>query len=313
MRVLICIPLLLALAAPAARSEQDRGSVVRKIATVTHPALSEMSGLSASSYPGIFWVHNDSGDAARIFAIRADAQVIVPGIIRHLFPEASTDDWPGYTIDNAWQYDWEAMAMSDGVLYLADVGNNDNARRDLGVYVVNEPNPEYVTKTRALKFVPVRYPDQGDFPAAQWHFDCEAVFAATGKLYFLTKHRQPGQAMSWEPGTKLYRLDRMRTDRENVLKLIDQHDRLTLPTGADVSADGSQLAVLTYTHLWVFDRPRRGDRWLQGEARVLELDREQVKQNEAIAWEDERTLLMTNEQREIFRIPLDALEPLKTP
>lgn len=306
------LPVLMCLAA-AALSAETGGRGVEKIATVSHPALGEMSGLAASSYPGIFWVHNDSGDEARIFAIRANAEVVVPRVIRHLFPERSADDWPGYAIDNAWQYDWEAMAMADGVLYLADVGNNDNARRDLGLYVVGEPNPEYVVKTRALQFVPIRYPDQSRYPAEQWHFDCEAVFAAGGKLYFLTKHRQPGQALSWEPGTKLYRLDRLRTDRENVLKLIDRHERVTLPTGADLSPDGQRLAVLTYTHLWVFDRPRRGDRWLQGAARVLALDREQVKQNEAIAWEDDGTLLMTNEQREIFRIGLDALEPVDNP
>ena len=301
--------LILMSVAAAAWSDEGGSGGVEKIATVSHPALGEMSGLSASSYPGVYWVHNDSGDEARIFAIRANAEVVVPRVIRHLFPERSTDDWPGYAIDNAWQYDWEAMALSEGVLYLADVGNNDNARRDLGVYVVSEPNPEYVTKTRALKFVPIRYPDQSHYPADQWHFDCEAVFAAGGRLYFLTKHRQPGQALSWEPGTKLYRLDGLRTDRENVLKLIDRHDGVTLPTGADLSPDGRHLAVLTYTHLWVFDKPRRGDRWLQGTARVLALDREQVKQNEAIAWENERTLLMTNEQREIFRISVDALAP----
>ncbi len=91
----------------------------------------------------------------------------------------------------------EDVAMADGVLYLADVGNNDNARRDLGVYVVNEPNPLYVTKTRATHFLPIRYPDQTEYPAKQWHFDCEAMFTYDGKLYFLTKHRQPGKALQW--------------------------------------------------------------------------------------------------------------------
>jgi hypothetical protein len=284
-------------------------SEVELLAREEHPALGEMSGMVAASYPGIFWVHNDSGDEARIFAIRADGEVVVPNVFGLLFPDASTDDWPGYRIDNAWQYDWEDIALADGVLYLPDMGNNDNARRDLGVYVVNEPNPRFVTKARALKFLPVRYPDQDEYPAGQWHFDCEAVFTQGGRLYFLTKHRQPGKALSWEPGTKLYRLDTAHTDRENVLKLVDRTDRVTLPTAADVSPDGSKLAVLTYTRLWVFDKPRRGDKWLETTARVLDFDRAQVKQNEAIAWESEDSLLMTNEQREIFRIPLAALKP----
>ena len=278
------------------------------IGTTTHPALGEMSGIVASSYPGIYWVHNDSGDEARIFAIRSDGSVVTPNYFSRIFPDASTDQWAGYSIDNAWQYDWEDIAMADGVLYLADVGNNDNARRDLGVYVVNEPNPLFVSKTRALKFLPIRYPDQRQYPAEQWHFDCEAVFTANGELYFLTKHRQPAKALSWESGTKLYRLASHHSDRVNVLKLVDQHDRVMLATGADVSPDGEHLAILTYARLWVFDKPRRGEKWLQSDTRILNLDRNTVKQNEAVAWEDDQTLLITNEQREIFRVPLDALE-----
>jgi hypothetical protein len=282
---------------------------VALIARVEHPALAEMSGMVAAGQPDLFWVHNDSGDEARIFAVRSSGEIVVPNVFGMLFPDATTDDWPGYRIDNAWQYDWEDIALADGVLYLTDVGNNDNSRRDLGVYVVNEPNPLFVTKTRALRFLPIRYPDQDDYPAGLWHFDCEAVFTHRGKLYFLTKHRQPGKALSWEPGTKLYRLDTAHTDRDNVLKLVDRHERVTLPTGADVSPDGTRLAIVTYTRLWVFERPRRGDRWLQSPALVLDLDRGQVKQNEAIAWESNDSLLMTNEQREIFRVPLSALSP----
>jgi hypothetical protein len=280
---------------------------VTRIAEVTHPQLGEMSGIVAASYPDTYWVHNDSGDTARIFAIRSNAEIVVPNVISAIYPDQTSDDWPGFTIDNAWQYDWEDIAISDGILYLADVGNNDNVRRDLGVYVVKEPNPSYAVKARATDFWPVRFPDQSKYPAEQWHFDCEAIFTFNNKLYFLTKHRKPGEALSWEPGTKLYRMDTKHTDRDNVLKLVDRHERVMLVTGADVSPDAQHLAVVTYTHLWVFDRPRRGDKWLQSKARVLPLDRDLVQQNEAIAWESNDSLLMTNENREIFRIPLSAL------
>ena len=99
-------------------------------------------------------------------------------------------------------------------------------------------------------------PDQTEYPARQWHFDCEAVLTFDGKLYFLTKHRQPGKALAWEAGTKLYRLDSERIDRVNVLKLVDQHEQVMLATAADVSPDGQHLAILTYARLWVFQKPR---------------------------------------------------------
>ena len=282
---------------------------IEQIAEVTHPELDEMSGIVASTYEDIFWVHNDSGDSARIFAVKVDGSVVLPRSIQAFFPNRSPDMWEGYSVDNAWHQDWEDIAIANGTLFIADVGNNANARRDLGIYVVNEPNPNYVHKTRAAQFLPIRYPDQFQYPAKQWHFDCEAVFTFNGKLYFLTKHRQPGKPMGWESGTKLSRLDPRRTDQENVLTLVDRHTGIALATGADVSPDSDHLAVLTYSRLWVFDRPKHGDKWLQSSARVLDLDRNLVQQNEAVAWETNNSLLITNENRAIFRVSLDALEP----
>ena len=60
------------------------------------------------------------------------------------------------------------------------MGNNGNARRDLAVYVVKEPNPEANLQAHSLKRIPVAYPDQKAFPDEQWHYDCEAVFVFRG-------------------------------------------------------------------------------------------------------------------------------------
>ena len=263
---------------------------------VTHGELSEVSGIVKSSYGDFYWVHNDSGDSARVYAIDADSRPVKPA-----FASIPTEEWPGHRIDNAWHADWEDIALADGVLYLADVGNNGNARRDLGVYVVNEADPRAVTTMRAIKFLPIRYPDQRRFPAELWHFDCEAVFVSDGKLYFLTKHRRPGQHASWEAGVKLYRLDTEHVDRDNVLTFIGRREDVVLATGADLSPDGDRLAVSTYSALWLFERPDSGDDWLAGDASRLDLDPTVAKQLEAIAWEDASTLRLVNEQRDVMR------------
>lgn len=269
---------------------------VEIIGSVSHPALGEISGIVKSTRGDFYWVHNDSGDSARVFALDADSVPLKPDYFN-----IPIEDWPGHAIDNAWNYDWEDLTLAGGVLYLADVGNNDNARRDMGVYVVAEPDPTAVAKMRALKFIPIRYPDQQRYPAALWHFDCEAVFAADGKLYFLTKHRQPGQALSWEAGTKLYRLDTEHLDRENVLTFVSERADVTLATGAELSPDGSRLAVATYVALWIFERPAQGDDWLAGKTWKLDLDRNLVKQLEAVAWENDTTLRLVNENRDVMR------------
>ena len=277
------------------------------IGRVTHEALDEVSGIVKSTSGGFYWVHNDSGDEARLFAIDADSAVLRPPFMR-----VAEADWPGHVLDNAWNFDWEDIAFADGVLYVADVGNNGNARRDLGVYVVNEPDPLAIPRMRALKFLPIRYPDQETYPAKRWHFDCEAVFVADGKLYFITKHRRPGEIGGFEAGAKLYRLDTAFTDAENVLTLVGGRDDVFLATGADLSPDGSRLAVSTYEALWIFDKPPAGDNWLAGAAWRLDLDRRVARQLEAVAWDDAETLRLVNENRDVMLADVAAFVRLES-
>ncbi|HXV74736.1 MAG TPA: esterase-like activity of phytase family protein [Candidatus Polarisedimenticolaceae bacterium] len=275
------------------------------IATLGHPPLGEVSGIARSSRPGVFWVHNDSGDRARVFAVTLDGEPVVP-----IDPDRrrAKRDWPGVELPGATNVDWEDIAFEDGTLYIADTGNNGNARRDLGLYLVREPDPHAAHRTEAVRFLPLRYPDQTAYPAEDWEFDCEALFVDRGTPYFLTKHRAAGQWLGFLPGTKLYRLD-TRSTEDNVLTLVGKRADLMMPTAADLSPDGRQLAVLTYMDLWIFDRPAEGDDWLSGPARRLPLDRARARTNEAIAWADDRTVIIANEERRLFRLDVAELEP----
>ena len=202
------------------------GHGVEPVGRLAHSALSEVSGIVKSEAGEFYWVHNDSGDSPRLFALDPHGTPLKPPYI-----DGPAADWDGHVIENAWHFDWEDIALADGTLYVADVGNNGNARRDLGVYVIAEPDPRAIPKMRARAFLPVRYPDQHRFPAKTWHFDCEAVFVANGRLHFITKHRQPGKALDWAPGAKLYRLDTDHVDRDNVLTLVGRREDVTLATG----------------------------------------------------------------------------------
>ena len=277
-------------------------AAVEHVGRLTHEALSEVSGIVKSMQGNFYWVHNDSGDNPRIFAIAPDGVPLKPG-----WMPGNVEEWEGHAIAGAAHFDWEDIALADGVLYVADVGNNGNARRDLGVYVVNEPNPLAVPRMRALKHLPVRYPDQHGYPGDVWDFDCEGVFVADGRLHFLTKHRQSGRVNSASPGVKLYRLDTDHVDRENVLTLLGRRDDVTHATAADLSPDGRRLAVASYRALWIFDRPDEPN-WLAGRAWHMGLDIQVTKQLEALAWEDADTLRLINEQRDIFRVKVANFE-----
>jgi len=274
---------------------------VDAVGRLGHAPMNEISGIARTQLPGIFWAHNDSGDSARLFAFGLDGEVVIPDYLKRRYSDGS---WPGLRLHAAANVDWEDMAAAGDMLYLADMGNNGNARRDLGVYYLPEPNPEAVEEARVLGFWPVRYPDQDAYPAKQWHFDCEAVFVADGKLHFLTKHRRPFEQMGWEPGTNLYRLDTEHTDRVNVLTWVAKRDDVTLATAAEMSPDGDRLAVLTYLGVWVFERPADGVDWLAGESVFYPIARGIAKINEAIAWQDATHLLIANEQRDLMRLEI---------
>ena len=270
---------------------------------VTLPAIEEGSGIVKSRrYPNTYWVHNDSGDKARIFAIHEDGSIIVPRGLA-LKGQSEIDKYEGTRIEAAENYDWEDITTDGQNLYISDLGNNGNARRDLGIYVVREPNPQEIHHTRTLSWLPVEYEDQKQFPPTNRTFDCEAIFWLRGKLYAITKHRL-GPILP-APSANLYRLDTTWTDKPNKLKKIDGANELGgWVTAADVSPDGKTLAVLTHapvSSVWLFSTSAPGDKFLSaGKGRQIKFTG--ANQCEGLGWSDDHTLLITNEQRDIFKL-----------
>jgi len=282
---------------------------IAKIGTVIHPPVSEMSGIAKSRvYKDVHWVHNDSGDSARVFAMRSNGTVLLPPSSNYWANTAipGKQEWPGVRITGASNVDWEDIAYDGSNLFIGDMGNNANARQDLGVYVVPEPNPGATFSIAATKFLPIRYPDQTAFPPSSWEFDCESIFYLRGKLYFVTKHRLGGQLGIPSDSSKLYRLDTMHTDQPNILTKIDQISGLGgWVTAADVSEDGTKLVILCQAvgqSVWVFDATAAGDKFFSGTKRKIPLSG--LQQCEGICFEGNDRALFTNEQREIFRLKI---------
>lgn len=257
--------------------------------------LGELSGLAVSRrFPGAIWGLNDSGNEPRLFAIERQGKLL-----------------GDYLVENAENHDWESLALDEGALYVSDLGNNNNNREDLAIYLVPEPDPEGDGPVLATERIPVVYPEQRDAP----EFDCEAVFVSEHKLYVLTKERVfflgrrlPGTA------TRLYRLDTRFPDRPNRLTLIERRTGLGgWVTGADMSPDGKTLAILCHMpvpSVWLFERPARGDKLLSGPARRLILSN--AGQAEALAWESQDVILVGNEGGNICRVNRSEFGPVGT-
>lgn len=287
---------------------------LQRAGRVEHPPVDEMSGIVKSPWQdNVWWVHNDSGDEPRIFAIDSTGSVhAAPWHADDYAVGAAADSsdeplWPGVQLGAAAHIDYEDIAVEDSTLYLGDIGNNGNARRDLGIYVLAEPF-RYDRRSRPIKHIPIAYPDQENFPAEQWHFDAEGLFVDDETLYLLTKHRANRQIDEPAAGTKLYRLNTEDPSEVNTLTLVDRHETIPTPTAAALAPSGNRLAVLGYSSVWIFPRPEEGDEWLSTEPQRIDLPAEKTKQAEAVTWDDGSTLRITNEQRDVFVLPLETEE-----
>lgn len=245
--------------------------------------IPESSGLVRSpKNPGIFWTLSDSGARPEIVPLAMNGRV----------PQG----WSPVTIAGARNRDWESIATDKrGNLVIADVGSNAGQRRERQLYFVREPRPGE-TSVKPFRTLNVHFEDHT--PGSQNH-DCEAVFFAGGHLYFLTKHRA-------DKLTRLYRLEAESTRRSNPLRFVDSFDIRGMVTGADTSPDGKRVAVLTYTALWLFDFKDgsifRGAVWWTP---IMAL------QCEAVAFIDNESVLIGNEQGWLYRIPLDTLDKVR--
>jgi hypothetical protein len=236
------------------------------VGVVDMPEISEASGLAASAvHAGVVYVHNDSGDRPRFFALDGSGQSLA-----------------SYEVDGAFAVDWEDMAAGPcgagyeahaRCLYFGDVGDNFELRSSATVYRVMEPATiepgEHHVVGEALTFV---YPDGSH--------DCETllVHPLTGELFVVTKvktgaggvYRFP---MPLTPGAQAT-LSWVAWVRAPV-----GSERFT---AGDVHPEGSGVILRTYTHLFYY--PMAGDvaAALSGAPCVLPVAAE--KQGEAVAW-----------------------------
>ncbi len=257
--------------------------------------IQEASALVASRVsPGIFWTLNDSGGRAEIFATTRTGELLCT-----------------YTVQGAEPNDWEDMALDDaGNLYISDLGNNRNTRTDLRVFKLREPTlPNDVWRDGApvagftpcnlsvdvTATIPVHYPDQTEFPPSPRIFDCEAIFFDQNSLYLLTKTREVLTST-------LYRIPEEggAAERLQTISLADESD-LPFPgmvTAADLSPDGTTLAVLSYNALRLYDwTPGHiGDMLLR-----VALKHDECIQTESVTFSGDE-ILFTNEQRTWFMV-----------
>jgi hypothetical protein len=194
--------------------------------------IDEASGLVASrANGGMLWTHNDSGDQARICVIDPIGKL-------------RATVW----LQGATNRDWEDIALGPGpkadktYLYIGEIGDNLARYPHKVIYRMEEPvftgdTTLFVDEVDSIRFI---LPDGNR--------DAEALMIDphTKDLYIFSKR---------EDAINLYRLPYPQSTTEMMVaeKVLDAMP-FTLIVAADWSADGKEILVKSYTHVYYWQR-----------------------------------------------------------
>jgi hypothetical protein len=227
---------------PRSDSQCPRFVTAGAVGRIENDELIEVSGLAASrKSPGVLWVHNDSGNPARLYALAVDGR-----------------DLAEFDVLGAGCVDWEDIAIGPGpaggesYLYIADVGTNVTARDVIVIYRIPEPDvkPDQAPargKIHGAAAFELVYPKGTSFDAETLMVDPQG-----GDLYLVTKSRKGPSEVYRAPAP----LTPGRRTLEHVASLelgrwFVRGSRLA--TAGDISPDGTLVMIRTYTdaYLWV--------------------------------------------------------------
>ena len=177
------------------------------------PELTESSGLAVSRRnPGLLWSHNDSGSAAVLFGLDT------AGVVRARIPlPIRTRDWEDVSA---------ARCPSGDCLYVADIGDNDRARRQVQIYRVPEP---------AAGDAETAPPEVFNATYADGPHNAEAMFVVDADAFIITRDRAGA----------IYRATlTLSADRAMTFQRVGELG-LGAVTDAETSRDGTSVVVRT--------------------------------------------------------------------
>lgn len=233
--------------------------------TLQDPEMKETSGIAASRLnKNILYVHNDSGDTSRFFAVSPTGQL------------KETFNFKGDAID------CEDIAVGPGpekgksYVYLGDIGDNHHERRTIEIYRFLEPKIS-ANKTQHLNCQTnyFKYPD-GQHDAETLMID------PVDRLYYIVTKREDSVGVYTAP------LNASFTDT-TVLKLQCKLHFKGLPllkwiTAGDIAADGKQILLKSYQKVYYWTRKPGEPVWKAMQAKPRELPYTAEKQGEAIGF-----------------------------
>jgi hypothetical protein len=231
--------------------------------------VTESSGFEITADNNL-WTHADGGNRAALYKVNETGKLL------------ETLDIPHTS-----NLDWEDLARDDkGNIYIGDFGNNENKRRNLRIFRVNEAD---VSQVDTIIFT---YNDQQEFPPkkAARNFDCEAFFYHQDHLYLFSKNRGDDETV------KIYELPAQPGSYE--AKVVDSLRISNKITASDISPDGKLMALLGYGNVYLFEI-EDSNKFFNGKKYCIPI--EKSGQAEALVFINNTDFIFSNEGGKIFK------------
>lgn len=238
--------------------------------------LKESSGLeTAADFE--FWSHNDRGGEPKLFKFDTLGRLNQTVLIEN----AKNEDWEDLTSDVY------------GNLYVGDFGNNDNDRKDLTIYKILSEDLNDNNNSILASKIEFSFPEQTAFPPPEsgFFFDIESMFSKGDYLYLLTRDR----SKPFFGKTTLHRIPNSEGTYEAAFLgelMTDSKKSRGQITAADLSPDGTKLAMISNEVLWLFENIS-DENFFSGDMTKVDLP---VKSDmEGLVFSDNCTIYLSNE------------------
>jgi hypothetical protein len=267
----LLLPIIIILFFVAYAEHKHAGRKLDITGRLQDKVMDEISGIAASTlWKNIYYVHNDSGDTSRFFAINPDGK-----IKRTIYFKGDPKEILGVR-------DCEDIAVGIGpvkgksYIYMGDIGDNGAERKYITVYRIEE-RKEWKDSTIHADAVPVhfKYPD-GPRDAETLMIDPieRLIYIVSKRTDSVNVYTSP---LDFKPNDTL-----MLTRR---CKLYFAGFRpLKWITAGDISRDGQQILLKNYEKVYYWKRSNNEPIWQTMLKKPVELPYQFEKQGEAIGF-----------------------------
>jgi hypothetical protein len=223
-------------------------------------ALNEVSGLvvsrkNSTATTSVLWLHNDSGDTARVFAVAVGAAGPPRLLATYSLTGVTADDWEDLALG-------PAPGRSGDFLYLGDLGNNFNRvprRTAVQIYRIPEPTVDLAQTDQKLAVanaerIDLMYPEGKAY-------DCESLLVdpQSGELVLITKDIFAGPSYVFRAPPVTAAMGTLTltpvSDCQNVpLVLHFPAGERPAVTGADIAQAGDAIIARAYSGIFLWNR-----------------------------------------------------------